>query len=51
MERMDQIYALDSRRLMASLPLSPKVAILYYDSEYYKVEERKNMCDLIRCTM
>lgn len=41
MERMKQIYALGSRGLMIYLPLSPHVAVLYYDSQCYKVGDRK----------
>ncbi len=41
MERMKQIYALGSRGLMIYLPLSPFIAVLYYDSKCYKVGDRK----------
>ncbi len=41
MERMKQIYALGSRGLMIYFPLSPRIAVLYYDSQCYKVGDRK----------
>ena len=41
MQRMKQIYALGSRGLMIYLPLSPNIAVLYYDSQCYKVGDRK----------
>lgn len=41
MERMKQIYALGSRGLLIYLPLSPHLAVFYYDPECYKVGEKK----------
>ena len=42
MERMgNKIYALGSRGLQIYLPITPKIGILYYDSQCYKLGDRK----------
>lgn len=42
MERMgNKIYALGSRGLQIYLPITPEIGILYYDSQCYKLGDRK----------